>query len=117
MRKLWSKTGAFMTGTLATVLIVVVLMTTGVLPVKTERTVVVATGAAAAGASASGTSSASTADVAARTDALTPAEIYERSAAGVVEVLASFSATGGTTPYGPASGTAQALGSGFVVSK
>ena len=106
-----------MTGTLATVLIVVVLMTTGVLPVKTERTVVVATGAAAAGASASGTSSASTADVAARTDALTPAEIYERSAAGVVEVLASFSATGGTTPYGPASGTAQALGSGFVVSK
>ena len=106
MRKLWSKTGAFTTGTLATVLVVVALMATGVLPVRTETTTVVREKAAA-------TATATT--VALTSTDMTPAEIYEKYSAGVVEVLATFDDVSSMTPYGPSSSSGQALGSGFVV--
>ena len=107
MKRVWSKTGAFATGALATVLVVVLLMATGVLPVKTERTTVVRENAAATAAAAT---------MVAMTGAgMTPAKIYDKYSAGVVEVLATFKNVSSATPYGANSSSAQALGSGFVV--
>ena len=110
MTRFWSKTAMFATGMLATVVIVVALMATGVIPVKTEKTIVTqpATTAVSAG------SSAATSPVSSTDKTLTPAEIYDQSSPGVVEVLADFPQTA-MGPMGMDSGTSQALGSGFVV--
>ena len=82
-----SRLGLFVAGILVTVLVLVLLMVIGVLPFKTERTT--------SGTQANGT--------------LTPLQIYEKAAAGVVEVRATFSTAG-------SSASGQGLGSGFVVS-
>ena len=108
MKRMWCKTGAFATGALATVLVVVLLMATGVLPVKTEKTTVVR--------EKSVTTAAATSTVAMTSTAMTPAQIYEKYSAGVVEVLSTFSNVASMSPYGQSSSSAQALGSGFVVS-
>ena len=108
MKRVWSKTGAFATGALATVLVVVLLMAAGVLPVKTEKITVVREKSAA--------TAAATSTVALTSAAMTPAQIYDKYSAGVVEVLATFSNVSSMSPYGPSSSSAQALGSGFVVS-
>ena len=108
MRRTWSRTGAFAAGALATVLVVVLLMAGGVLPVKTERTTVVREKTA--------TAAASTSTIALTTTDMTPTQIYDKYSAGVVEVLATFDSVASMTPYGQSSGSAQALGSGFVVS-
>ena len=111
MRPLWSKTGMFATGMLAAILIVVGLMGGGVIPVKTETRVV--TGGDTTSASSS---NASTTTVAATTTSLTPAQIYDQSSPGVVEVLSVFTQTSADPLSATGSSTAQALGSGFVVS-
>ena len=108
MRRVWSKTGAFAAGALATVLVIVLLMTTGVLPVRTEKITVVR--------EKSVTTAAATSTVAMTSTAMTPAQIYEKYSAGVVEVLSTFSNVASMSPYGQSSSSAQALGSGFVVS-
>ena len=87
MAKSSSRVGLFLAGILVTVLVLVLLMVIGVLPFKTERTT--------SGTQANGT--------------LTPLQIYEKAAAGVVEVRATFSTAG-------SSASGQGLGSGFVVS-
>lgn len=111
MSRLLSRTGMFATGMLAAILLLVGLMATGIVPVRTETTVVTAEGIAVTGSSTS--VGAATQTVAEKSEALTPAEIYERSSAGVVEVLATFTQTADPMS-GMGSGTAQALGSGFV---
>jgi S1-C subfamily serine protease len=105
MRKLLSRTGTFLTGVTATILVVVLLMAFGVLPVKTETTLVKQTAA---------TQTASTTTAQLASDALTPSQIYDKYSAGVVEVLSTFSQAT-TDPYGQST-SSQALGSGFVVS-
>lgn len=107
MRRLWSKTGMFATGMLAAVLIVVGLMAGGVLPVKSETTTIVQTADTQSSDSGSTT-------VASTSGGLTPAQIYDKYSAGVVEVLATFSGSSSMDMYGQSSDS-QALGSGFVV--
>jgi S1-C subfamily serine protease len=87
MAKSSSRLGLFLAGILVTVLVLVLLVVIGVLPFKTEHTT--------SGTRANGT--------------LTPLQIYEKAAAGVVEVRATFSGAG-------SSASGQGLGSGFLVS-
>ena len=108
MKKLWSSKWAVASGSALTVLALVALMAAGVLPVKTEKTTVVREKSAA--------TAAATSTVALTSTAMTPAQIYEEYSAGVVEVLATFGNVSSMSPYGPSSSSAQALGSGFVVS-
>ncbi len=97
---------SFLGGAISIVAILVLLVAVGVLPLKTEtRTVVQQT-----------VSTAETTTVAATGSELTPEEIYDKYAEGVVEVLATFSQTSASGPFGASSGSSQALGSGFVVS-
>jgi len=98
----------FISGIVSAVVILVLLMVFGVLPVKTEHTTVVEQQVA-------GTSMATTALT---SGTLTPAQIYQKYAQGVVEIIATFSSAGQSS-YGPFGGTQtqKALGSGFVVSK
>jgi S1-C subfamily serine protease len=107
MKSLWSSRWAVATGSAVTVFVAVALMATGVLPVKTEKTTVVREKSAA--------TPAATTTVALTSADLTPAQIYDKYSAGVVEVLATFNNVASATPYGQSSGSAQALGSGFVV--
>ena len=111
MKRLWSRTGMFATGMLTVILLVVALMAAGVIPVRSETTVITRQGSAAA---TGGSGGATTTTVAATTRSLTPAEIYDQASPGVVEVLATFTAAGDPV-YGMGGGTAQTLGSGFVV--
>ena len=105
MMKLRSHAGAFLSGITAAALVLLLMVVVGVLPVKTERTTVVERQV----------SSASSTTTAALTSAsLTPTQIYQKCSAGVVEVLATYSAVQGQGYFGASSG--QALGSGFVVS-
>jgi len=104
MKSLWSSRWALATGSAVTVLVIVALMATGVLPVKTEKTTVVRD-----------TSAASTTTAAMTSKDMTPAQIYNKYSAGVVEVLATFNNVSSMSPYGQSSSTAQSLGSGFVV--
>ncbi len=60
---------------------------------------------------------AQTSTVSMTTTGMTPEEIYDTYAQGVVEVVATFSGTSSTSPYGPTGGSPQALGTGFVVSE
>ncbi|MEZ5125959.1 MAG: trypsin-like peptidase domain-containing protein [Thermoleophilia bacterium] len=97
---------SFLGGAISIVAILVLLVAVGVLPLKTEtRTVVQQT-----------VSTAETTTVAATGSELTPEEIYDKYAEGVVEVLATFSQSSASGPFGASSGSSQALGSGFVVS-
>lgn len=107
MKSLWSSRWAITTGSAITVLVVVALMAAGVLPVKTETATVVREKSVA--------SAAATTAVALNSTDLTPAQIYDKYSAGVVEVLATFGNVAGMTPYGQGTSSAQALGSGFVV--
>jgi len=106
MRHLWSRAGLFAFGMLTAVLVVVVLMAAGVLPLKVKTQVLMQQVASS--------NSATMTRTAAETS-LSPADIYEENSTGVVEVLASFTASSNPM-YGMGSATAQALGSGFVVS-
>jgi len=108
VKRLWSSRWAVATGSAVTVLVVVALMATGVLPVKTETTTVVH--------EKSATTAAATSTVALTSAAMTPAQIYNTYSAGVVEVLSTFATVSSTSPYGQSSSSAQALGSGFIVS-
>jgi S1-C subfamily serine protease len=112
MSKRASAAWMFLAGVAATALVIVVLIAAGVVPVKTTTQTVLRTS----------TSAASTSPVAlnaATATGLTPAQIYQQYSAGVVEVFSTFSASQSQSvnPFGqPSSGSAQALGSGFVVS-
>lgn len=93
--------GSLALGVVAAVAAAVVMAWTGLAPVRTEtRTVVEKPGTSA---------------VALTTSGLTPEEIYDAYARGVVEVVATF-ASPGMDPFGQ-SGQQQALGTGFVVSE
>ena len=107
MRHLWSRPGMCAFGMLTAILVVVVLMAAGVLPVKVETQIVTRPAASSTSAAAAMT--------AAEQTSLTPAEIYRENSVGVVEILAAFT-TSSNPMYGVGSTTAQALGSGFVVS-
>ena len=104
MARLRSHALTFVSGVAVAAIAVVVLMATGVLPVRTNKTTVVSTAATAPPATAGATAT------------LTPAEIYRREASGVVEVVSTLRTTEQTF-FGPVTGQSQALGSGFVVSK
>ena len=106
MRHFWSRAGMFAFGMLTAILVVVVLMAAGVLPLKVKTQVLMRQVASS--------NSATTTTTAAETS-LSPADIYEENSAGVVEVLASFTASSNPM-WGMGSTTSQALGSGFVVS-
>ena len=103
---------AFLTGLAAAALVVLLLVAAGVVPARVERTTVKTQAAATPSTAAS--ASASTTATALTTTSLTASQIYQKYAAGVVEVLATFSNTGGQGPFEPQSSTVQALGSGFV---
>jgi S1-C subfamily serine protease len=104
MRRFTSSLLTFATGATVAVLVVVLLTVSGILPVRT--TVIRQTSS----------SGATTTPAALTTGALTAEQIYKQDSAGVVEVLSTF-AQSQAWPYGPSSSsTAQALGSGFVVS-
>jgi len=90
-------------GVVAAVATVAVMLWTGVVPVKTETTTIVE------GAGASST-------VAMTSQGLTPAQIYDKYARGVVEVVTTFSGPS-LDPWGLSGSSQQALGSGFVVSE
>ena len=79
MRSLLTSRWAVATGSAVTVLAIVALMGAGVLPVKTETTTVVREKAAA--------TAAATTTVALTSADMTPAQIYNKYSAGVVEVL------------------------------
>jgi S1-C subfamily serine protease len=106
---------AFLTGLAIAALVVLVLVAAGVVPTRVERTTVKTTQAAAtSSATASTSTSSGNTATALTTSVLTPSQIYQKYATGVVEVLATFSISGGQSPFGPQSSTVQALGSGFV---
>jgi putative serine protease PepD len=104
MARLRSHALTFVSGVAVAAIAVVVLMATGVLPVRTNKTTVVSTAATAPPATAGATAT------------LTPAEIYRREASGVVEVVSTLRTTEQTF-FGPVTGQSQALGSGFVVAR
>ena len=104
-----SRAGTFVAGAVAVMVIVVLLMAAGVIPVRAETTTVVRDSATPVVAPAAVTTAT------AAGGGLTAAQIYERYASGVVEVLADFTQQG-YDPYGGQS-SGQALGSGFVVSE
>jgi S1-C subfamily serine protease len=108
MSKLRSFSIVFLSGVAVTMIALVVLMAVGALPVRTAQTT-----------TAERTATPSPKTVAATTGpsgSLTPAEIYTKYSSGVVEVLATFSATAGQSFFGPQPSASEALGSGFVVS-
>lgn len=77
-------------------------LATGLVPVNETTTVV---------------EPASTSTVAMTSSDMTPEEIYDTCAQGVVEVVATFPAAQWWNPYGESGGSQQALGTGFVVSE
>ena len=117
MAKLRYKGTAFLAGLAVAALVVVALVAAGVVPTRVERTIVktqTASSTAPVASSTAAASAASTTTTALTTTSLTPSQIYQKYAAGVVEVLATFSVTADQGPLGPSSATVQALGSGFV---
>lgn len=110
MRALRLRVGLFLCGVSTALLVLVILAVAGVLPVKTDKTVIVR--------SQAGTASTTTA---LQSDALTAQQIYQRDAHGVVEIEATLttSESEGSFPFSIPLGpqTEQLLGSGFVVSK
>ena len=110
MHKLRSHAIVFVSGIAVTALALAVLMAFGVLPVRTEKTTVVERSQASAGTAGTTEISSTTSS-----DSLTPAQIYQKDSAGVVEVVSTLTTTTQGV-FGPVSGQSQALGSGFVVS-
>ena len=91
-------------GAVAAVSAVALMLGTGLLPVKTETRTVV--------------KDAGTSTVSMTTDGMTPQQLYDEYAQGVVEVVSTFTGTSSTEPFAPSqSQTQEALGTGFVVSK
>ncbi|HSL96585.1 MAG TPA: trypsin-like peptidase domain-containing protein [Thermoleophilia bacterium] len=78
-------------------------LATGLVPVESVTTTVV--------------EPAQTSTVSMTTTGMTPEEIYDTYAQGVVEVVATFSGTSSMDPYAPSGGSPRALGTGFVVSE
>jgi putative serine protease PepD len=98
-------------GIVGAALLILVLILLGVTDVKKETTVTVTTPAPIAQASpgtAPGTPSPGA--------ALTPTQIYDKEASGVVEITSTFP-TAGTDVFGQSLGGNVAVGSGFVVSR
>ena len=91
-------------GIVGAALLILVLFLLGVTDVKKETTVTVTAPAAVASPAA------------APGAALTPTQIYDREATGVVEITSTFPATGGGL-LGPSTGSSPNIGSGFVVSR
>jgi S1-C subfamily serine protease len=92
---------AFAAGAAAAALVVVLALVTGLFPIKSQTKTVVRQ---------------STTTVAMQNStALSPEQIYQKYAQGVVEIIATFTNSGSQGFFG-ASPTQQALGSGFVVS-
>jgi S1-C subfamily serine protease len=116
-----ARLGIFLAGAVSVGVILVALMAAGVLPVKVSETRIVSGDVAViaqddgGSSGVGGSDQAGSGETSADRGTLTPAQIYERSATGVVEVLATFESGQGF--FGPQSGSAQALGSGFVVSE
>ena len=92
-------------GIVGAALLMLVLFLLGVTGVKKETTVTV-TAPAAFASPGSPTGGA----------ALTPTQIYDREATGVVEITSTFPVTGGGL-FGPSPGSNVGIGSGFVVSR
>ena len=107
MARRGSQALVFLSGVALTALVLVALMATGVLPVKTQKTTVITRARAAVGTTETST--------AAGGATLTPAQIYQKESSGVVEVVSTLQTTQEGL-FGPVSGQSQALGSGFVVS-
>jgi len=105
MRKFPSSLLTFAGGAAVAVILVTLLTVSGILPVRTVETKVIKQTSAAA----------TTQTAALTTGALTAEQIYKQDSGGVVEVLSTFDQQS-SSPFGPSSSTAQALGSGFVVS-
>ena len=111
MKHVRSHAIVFVSGIAVTALVLVALMAFGVLPVG-QKTTVVEQSQAAGTAGTTGTTEISNTI---SSDALTPAQIYQKDSAGVVEVVSTLDTTTQGV-FGPVSGQSQALGSGFVVS-
>jgi S1-C subfamily serine protease len=105
MTNLRTRAGIFFAGVATTALVLIILAVVGVIPVKTEQTTIVQQ------------SGSTTTTAAVTTTGLTPAQIYQRYARGVVEIISTFKSSPANNifPFGQ-SQTQQALGSGFVVS-
>ena len=106
MRKFPSSLLTFAGGAAVAVILVTLLTVSGILPVRTVETKVIKQTSASA---------ATTETAALTTGALTAEQIYKQDSGGVVEVLSTFDQQS-SSQFGPSSSTAQALGSGFVVS-
>ncbi len=106
MRKFPSSLLTFAGGAAVAVILVTLLTVSGILPFRTVETKVV---------KQTSSSAATTETAALTTGALTAAQIYKQDSGGVVEVLSTFDQQS-SSQFGPSSSTAQALGSGFVVS-
>jgi len=89
-------------GIIGTVLVVVVLLAIGALDIKPEKTVIQQV-----------TTSPSTSVTAVSNGGLSPAEIYQKDAKSVVEIVSTFP---GQQSFFGDTGTQQGIGSGFVVS-
>jgi S1-C subfamily serine protease len=111
MKQVRSHAIVFVSGIAVTALALVALMAFGVLPVGQKTTVVEQSQAAGTAGTAGTTEISNTIS----SDALTPAQIYQKDSAGVVEVVSTLDTTTQGV-FGPVSGQSQALGSGFVVS-
>ena len=111
MKQVRSHAIVFISGIAVTALALVALMAFGVLPVG-QKTTVVEQSQSAGTAGTTGTTEISNTI---SSDALTPAQIYQKDSAGVVEVVSTLDTTTQGV-FGPVSGQSQALGSGFVVS-
>ena len=105
MTHLRARAGIFFAGVAATALVLIILVVVGLIPVKTEQTTIVQQ------------SGSTTTTAAVTTTGLTPAQIYQKYARGVVEIISTFkgSPANNIFPFGQ-SQAQQALGSGFVVS-
>jgi len=102
----------FVGGVAAAALVLALLMIVGVLPAATERTVIERQVQTTMTSSATSPTMSS----AAQDGTLTPTQIYQKYSPGVIEVLSTFTNVSQQGFFGPTSGSAQALGSGFVVS-
>jgi len=115
MKHVRSHAIVFVSGIAVTALVLVALMAFGVLPVGQKTTVIEQSQAATGTSGTAGT--AGTTEISNTTSSgnLTPAQIYQKDSAGVVEVVSTLDTTTQGL-FGPVSGQSQALGSGFVVS-
>ena len=95
-------------GAAVTLAVVLILAVIGLVPVRVEKMVVQRTSAVTAVSDRAGIASTSA-------GTLTPSQIYRNYAAGVVEVISTFEMQAQSF-FGLTSQSAQALGSGFVVS-